>query len=66
MLPTLRMLSYMPLFWWYVALTSANLHNVTNPIENDKRGAVASEVNVCSEIGITMIRAGGNAADAVS
>jgi gamma-glutamyltranspeptidase len=56
----------MPLFWWYVALTSANLHNVTNPIENDKRGAVASEVNVCSEIGITMVRAGGNAADAVS
>jgi gamma-glutamyltranspeptidase / glutathione hydrolase len=55
------MLSYMLLLWWYVALALA-----TDPIENDKRGAVASEVNVCSEIGITILKVGGNAADAVS
>jgi gamma-glutamyltranspeptidase len=55
------MLSYMLLLWWYVALALA-----TDPIENDKCGAVASEVNVCSEIGITILKAGGNAADAVS
>lgn len=33
--------------------------------ENDKLGAVASESSVCSQIGIGLIKAGGNAADAV-
>jgi len=33
--------------------------------ENDKLGAVASESSVCSQIGIALIKAGGNAADAV-
>ena len=32
----------------------------------DKRGAVASESSVCSNIGINLIKDGGNAADAVS
>ena len=32
----------------------------------DKRGAVASESKVCSQIGIDLIKDGGNAADAVS
>ena len=32
----------------------------------DKRGAVASESTVCSQIGINLIKDGGNAADAVS
>lgn len=32
----------------------------------DKRGAVASESSVCSNIGIGLIKDGGNAADAVS
>ena len=32
----------------------------------DKRGAVASESSVCSNIGIDLIKDGGNAADAVS
>ena len=32
----------------------------------DKRGAVASESSVCSNIGIDLIKGGGNAADAVS
>ena len=32
---------------------------------NDKHGAVASESKVCSQIGIELMNAGGNAADAV-
>ena len=32
----------------------------------DKRGAVASESSVCSNIGINLLKDGGNAADAVS
>ena len=32
----------------------------------DKQGAVASENAVCSRIGIDLLQAGGNAADAVS
>lgn len=34
--------------------------------ESDKQGAVASENAVCSRIGIDLLQAGGNAADAVS
>ena len=33
--------------------------------ENDKLGAVASESSVCSRIGVDLIKAGGNAADAL-
>lgn len=33
---------------------------------NNKLGAVASENKVCSQIGIDLLKAGGNAADAVS
>ena len=33
--------------------------------ENNRLGAVASENRVCSQIGIDMLKAGGNAADAV-
>ena len=33
--------------------------------EHDQRGAVASESSVCSRIGVNLIKAGGNAADAV-
>lgn len=32
---------------------------------NDRLGAVASENKVCSQIGIDLLKAGGNAADAV-
>lgn len=32
----------------------------------DDRGAVASEVDLCSHIGVDLMRLGGNAADAVS
>lgn len=35
-------------------------------VEKDQRGAVASESAVCSRIGVNLIKAGGNAADAVS
>ena len=33
---------------------------------NDRCGAVASENKLCSQIGIDLLKAGGNAADAVS
>jgi len=33
--------------------------------ETDKLGAVASESSVCSRIGVDLIKAGGNAADAL-
>ena len=32
---------------------------------DDKQGAVASESKICSQIGIDLMNAGGNAADAV-
>ena len=35
-------------------------------VNNNKLGAVASENKVCSQIGIDLLKAGGNAADAVS
>ena len=35
-------------------------------VKNNKLGAVASENKVCSQIGIDLLKAGGNAADAVS
>ena len=34
-------------------------------VNNNKLGAVASENKVCSQIGIDLLKAGGNAADAV-
>ena len=34
--------------------------------EHDKNGAVASENKICSQIGIDLLKVGGNAADAVS
>lgn len=34
-------------------------------IKHDRLGAVASENRVCSQIGIDLLKAGGNAADAV-
>lgn len=34
-------------------------------VNNDRLGAVASENRVCSQIGIDLLKAGGNAADAV-
>lgn len=34
--------------------------------EDNRLGAVASENRVCSQIGIDLLKAGGNAADAVS
>ncbi len=42
---------------------------LANPIPvcagQDKLGAVASESSICSNIGIDLLKAGGNAADAV-
>ena len=35
-------------------------------VNDNKLGAVASENKVCSQIGIDLLKAGGNAADAVS
>ena len=35
-------------------------------IDHDKLGAVASESKLCTQVGIDLLKAGGNAADAVS
>ena len=45
-----------------LALSSPTPHGV----EHDQLGAVASENSICSRIGIELLKAGGNAADAVS
>ena len=43
----------------------AQRRSTTQHQENDKLGAVASESSVCSRIGVDLIKAGGNAADAL-
>lgn len=40
-------------------------NNPNQQIGNDRLGAVASENKVCSQIGIDLLKAGGNAVDAV-
>lgn len=45
--------------------TSEHTNGVTQYQEHDRLGAVASESAVCSRIGVNLIKAGGNAADAV-
>ena len=40
-------------------------HIFPAPRRFDRRGAVASEVDICSEIGINLLNLGGSAADAV-
>jgi hypothetical protein len=47
-----------------VAKATSAHHNTTSA--DPKLGAVASESSVCSNIGIDMLKEGGNAADAVS
>lgn len=52
-------------------LVSAHYNSTGNKIQQhfdayNKQGAVASENAVCSRIGIDLLQAGGNAADAVS
>ena len=39
--------------------------STTQRIDHDRLGAVASENKICSQIGIDLIQAGGNAADAL-
>lgn len=36
------------------------------PYNTDDHGAVASEVDLCSHVGVDLMQSGGNAADAVS
>lgn len=49
------------------AVTQLALGNSTpQRLEHDQLGAVASENSICSRIGIELLKAGGNAADAVS
>lgn len=68
----------MKLFRVIVAFASIAPHILANPAPHythrnpqqhhasDKLGAVASESSVCSQIGIDLLKAAGNAADAVS
>lgn len=49
------------------AIALGNVANATpKPHKDAKLGAVASELAVCSKIGINILKQGGNAADAVS
>ena len=48
-----------------LAPAQALVHFQNQEINNDRLGAVASENRVCSQIGIDLLKAGGNAADAV-
>ena len=51
---------------WSSSLSQQILKDLQTPKSIDnKLGAVASENGVCSEIGIDLLKAGGNAADAV-
>lgn len=54
---------------WALHAASANASQVflanSATEANDKHGAVASESKICSQIGINLMKAGGNAADAV-
>jgi hypothetical protein len=45
---------------------SRNNHRDHRYHAGDKLGAVASETAICSRVGIDLLKAGGNAADAVS
>ena len=50
-----------------LAATQIAISNLTPQMSGDGRlGAVASESKVCSQVGIDLLKAGGNAADAVS
>ena len=51
---------------WTAPAPVVHKRNGTQHEAKDKRGAVASESSVCSNIGINLIKDGGNAADAVS
>lgn len=48
-----------------LALFSGAWATPARPTQRDKLGAVASESSVCSNIGIDILKEGGNAADAV-
>lgn len=61
----------MLLHWAPVGVLAVANLVVANPVPasqlgQDKLGAVASESSICSNIGIDLLKAGGNAADAVS
>ena len=58
------------LFLWRLttALTQGSVQQILGrptQEEHDKLGAVASENKICSQIGIDLLRGGGNAVDAV-
>ena len=54
-----------PLVFCWVSSSPAHKRSGEQHEAKDKLGAVASESSVCSEIGIDLIKDGGNAADAV-
>ena len=68
-------ISILPLLFTLTFLTRSSLevsipssghrYPVRQYPENDQLGAVASESAVCSRIGVELLKAGGNAADAV-
>ena len=59
-------LIFSQLIFCWAPTTPAHKRSGEQQETKDKRGAVASESSVCSNIGIHLIQDGGNAADAVS
>ena len=48
-----------------LSLAPSSLDTRGHHSNSDRKGAVASESSICSQIGIDLLRDGGNAADAV-
>ena len=57
---------FFSLGWLTIVANAAQVFLGEAPNEQSGRGAVASESRICSQIGIDLMRVGGNAADAVS
>jgi len=58
-------LTLTPLFHQVAANPLPNVHAIREQYAPGHLGAVASESSICSNIGIDLLRQGGNAADAV-
>ncbi|KAL9005311.1 MAG: hypothetical protein Q9188_001902 [Gyalolechia gomerana] len=53
------------IFAYFTALHTPLIHPADNETNHDRFGAVASEKKLCTQVGIDLLKAGGNAADAV-
>ncbi|KAL8937605.1 MAG: hypothetical protein Q9216_004345 [Gyalolechia sp. 2 TL-2023] len=53
------------IFAYFTVFRTPLIHHVGNKTNHNRLGAVASEKKLCTRIGIDLLKAGGNAADAV-